>query len=89
MTVAVTNTGAAALSGLKLYVVLYEDLGTAEHHYTVRDVLPPVAIGGLGSGAGQQFSVKSSYGGSQTNLQAVVFIKSASGEVLQAALAGR
>ncbi|KTB48111.1 hypothetical protein [Dehalogenimonas alkenigignens] len=89
VTAAATNTGSSTVSGLKLYVVIYEDLGTAEHHYTVRDVLSPVAIVSLASGAVQQFSVKSSYGGSQSNLQAVVFIKSASGEVLQVALAGK
>ena len=82
------NTGSSAISGAELYVVLYEDLGEDEHHYTVRDILEPQEIASLAAGASQQISVTSNYSGSTANLHAVVFIKALDGEILQAALAG-
>ncbi len=87
MNVTVSNTGTAAVTGAKLYVVLYEDLGTGEYHYTVRDILTPLSIDSLGSGASQQFAAKSSYAGSTAKLNAVVYLKASTGEILQAALA--
>jgi hypothetical protein len=82
------NTSSSAISGAELYVVLYEDLGEDEHHYTVRDILEPQEIASLAAGASQQISVTSNYSGSTANLHAVVFIKALDGEILQAALAG-
>jgi hypothetical protein len=84
---AVQNIASAAMTDAKLKVVLYEDLGTDEHHYVVRDILPPVTISGLQSGATQNFTLSSSYSGTTGNLNAVVFVQTPSGEILQAALA--
>jgi hypothetical protein len=83
----VTNTGTAVISNAKLMMVLYEDLGTDEHHYVVRDILTPTAVASLAPGATQQFSVKSSYAGSTAKLNAVVYLRASNGEILQAALA--
>jgi hypothetical protein len=82
-----TNTSNTAISNVELFVVLYEDLGTDEHHYTVRDVLEPLTIASLAPGATQQFSINSSYAGGTANIHAVVYLKASNDEVLQAALA--
>ena len=82
-----TNTSSTAISNVGLCVVIYEDLGTDEHHYTVRDILVPLTIASLAPGATQQFSINSSYTGSTANIHAVVYLKASNGEVLQAALA--
>ncbi len=82
-----TNTSNATVSDGNLYVVLYEDLGNDEHHYTVRDILEPQDIASLAAGASQQLSVTSNYSGGTANLHAVVYIKASDGEILQAALA--
>jgi len=87
VTVKITNTGASVVANAKLYVVLYEDLGTDEHHYTVRDILTPLTLGSLAPGATQQLSASSTYSGSTAKLNAVVYLKSSTGEILQAALA--
>ncbi len=68
-------------------MVLYEDQGTGEHHYTVRDIVTPLNIASLAAGASQDLSAKSSYTGSTTKLSAVVYVKASNGEILQAALA--
>ena len=81
------NTSSSAISDAELYVVLYEDLGEDEHHYTVRDILEPQDIASLAAGASQQISVTSNYNGGTANLHAVVFVKASDGEILQAALA--
>ena len=87
VTVTVTNTSSAEVADAKQYVVLYEDLGTDEHHYTVRDILTSVTITSLAPGATQQFSLNSGYQGSTAKLNAVVYLKASNGEILQAALA--
>ena len=83
----ISNTGAAAITDAKLYVVLYEDLGADEHRYTVRDILAPAAVASLAPGVTREFSFSSSYTGSTANLNTVVYLKAADGEILQAALA--
>ncbi|APV43681.1 hypothetical protein Dform_00321 [Dehalogenimonas formicexedens] len=85
----VTNTGASSISNAKLYVVLFEDLGFDEHHYTVRDLPAPITVAGLAAGASQQFNISSAYNGTSANLKAVVYLKAANGEVLQAALSSK
>ena len=81
------NVSGTAISGAKLMVVLYQDLGTDEHHYCVRDVLAPTALPGLEPGVTLHFSVKSSYSGSTAKLGAVVYVQASNGEILQAGLA--
>jgi hypothetical protein len=83
------NTGSAAVTGAKLYVVLYEDIGTAEHHYVVRDIVTPLNISSVAVGGSQQLTASSSYAGSTAKLNAVVFVRASNGEVLQAALAAK
>jgi hypothetical protein len=83
------NTGTAGVTGAKLYVVLYEDIGTAEHHYVVRDIVTPLNITSLAAGGSQQLAASSAYTGATTKLNAVVFVRASNGEILQAALAGR
>lgn len=82
----ITNTSSSTITDAKLYVVIYEDLGTDEHHFTVRDTATPITVANLPSGASQQFSVNSGYTGSKANLKAVVYLKASTGEILQAAL---
>jgi hypothetical protein len=87
VTATIANTSSAAINGAQLRVVLYEDIGANEHHYAVRDILTPIAVGTLAPGAGQQFTVSSTYSGSTSKLNAVVFIQGSNGDILQAALA--
>jgi hypothetical protein len=89
VSVNLTNVSAAAITNAKLYVVLYEDIGTAEHHYLVRDIVTPQNITSLAAGGSQQFTASSTYAGSTTKLNAVVFVRASNGEVLQAVLAGK
>jgi len=83
----VGNTSTSAVLNAKLYVVIYEDLGLSEHHFTVRDIVAPVTVSNLSPGVSQQFNAVSSYSGSKSNLKAVVYLKASNGEILQAALA--
>ena len=85
--VQVSNTSSAAITGARLYIVLYEDLGTGEHHYTVREIGTPQTIASLAPGANQELSATSGYTGSTAKLNAVVYLKASNGEILQAALA--
>jgi hypothetical protein len=85
--ITVSNTSTAVVTTVKLYVILYEDLGIDEHHYTVRDIVTPLTLPSLAPGASQDLSAKSSYTGSTTTLNAVVYVKASNGEILQAALA--
>jgi len=87
--VSIGNTGSAAISGAQLRVVLYEDIGTGEHHYAVRDILTPLVIGALAPGDGRQFTATSAYSGSTAKLNAVIFIEASNGDILQAALAAK
>ena len=89
VTAIITNTSSAAINIAQLRVVLYEDIGTSEHHYAVRDILTPLAVASLAPGASQQFTVPSTYSGSTANLNAVVFMQASNGDILQAALAAK
>ena len=82
----VSNTGGSPITNVKLMAVLVEDLGAAEHHYVVRDILTPTAIGSLAAGTQQKFNLSSDYRGDTTNLKAVLFLRSSSGQILQAVL---
>jgi hypothetical protein len=84
-----TNLSGGLISGAKLRVVLYEDLGTDEHHFCVRDILSPVTISTMKSGDSAHFSVKSNYPGSTAKLGAVVYVQTSNGEVLQAGFAAK
>ena len=80
--VTVTNVSGFDISNAKLMAVVYEDLGKDEHHYLVREVLAPVVFS-LPSGSSQNYEFTARYQGKNLNL--VVFIQAANGEVLQAA----
>ena len=82
----VSNTGGSAIDNVKLMAVLFEDIGTAEHHYVVRDILRPTIISSLAQGTQQQFNLVSDYRGDSVNLKAVLFLRSSSGQILQAVL---
>jgi hypothetical protein len=84
----ITNTSNSSIFNSKLYVVIFEDLGTSEHHFTVRDIATPVTVTGLLPGTSQQFTVNSSYSESKNAIKAVVYLKASNGEILQAALGG-
>ena len=82
----VSNTGSSPIDNVKLLAVLFEDIGTAEHHFVVRDILTPTTISSLASGSQQQFILVSDYRGDSVNLKAVLFLRSSSGQILQAVL---
>ena len=82
----VSNTGSSPIDNVKLLAVLFEDIGTAEHHFVVRDILTPTTISSLVSGSQQQFNLVSDYRGDSVNLKAVLFLRSSSGQILQAVL---
>ena len=82
----VSNTGSSPIDNVKLLAVLFEDIGTAEHHFVVRDILTPTTISSLASGSQQQFNLVSDYRGDSVNLKAVLFLRSSSGQILQAVL---
>jgi hypothetical protein len=85
----VINTGTSSITNAKLMAVLVEDIGTAEHHYVVRDILTPSAINSLAPGAQQTFNPNITYSGTTTNLKAVLFVQSSSGTILQSVLVTR
>jgi hypothetical protein len=81
---AVTNLGSNELKSLKLMAVTFEDLGTAEHRYVVREILTPAPVASLQPQIAQNFSFKpGTMGGA---VKAVIFLQSASNEVLQSTL---
>jgi hypothetical protein len=82
----VSNTGSSPIANVELMVVLFEDIGTAEHHYVVRDILTPSAISSLAQGTQQQFNMVSDYRGDSANLKAVLFLRLSSRQILQAVL---
>ncbi len=85
--VTVTNISDSHITNIKLMAVVYEDVGTDEHHYVVRDILPPSEIASLSPGETQKFSLSSDFPGSLSSLKAVLFLQSPSGQVLQSAIA--
>ncbi len=85
--VTIANTSVNDISNVKLIAVVYEDLGIDEHHYVVRDILPPSEIASVSSGQKQTFNLSADFPGSLSSLKAVVFLQSPSGQVLQLAIA--
>jgi hypothetical protein len=83
--ISLTNTGNDAISGIKLMAVVYEDLGTDAHHYVVRDMLTPENVS-VSPGQQREFNLTSTLTGIQ-NPQVVVFLQSASHQILQSTLA--
>ena len=81
----VTNASSNDISGVKLMAVIYEDIGTSEHHYVVRDILQPIAIANLSPQNPQKFSLKSSLS-STSGLKAVLYLQTQSGEIIQSTL---
>ncbi|MFZ1914026.1 MAG: hypothetical protein WBQ62_01420 [Dehalococcoidales bacterium] len=80
----VANTSGSPVANAKLTAVLYEDLGTDQHHYVVRDILTPSAIGNLNPGSQQTFNLASTYSGNTANLKAVLYVQTSSGQIIQA-----
>lgn len=87
LNVTVTNISGSAITNVKLMAVLYSDYGTEEHHYVVRDILPPSNIASLSAGETQKFSLSSDFRDSLSSLRAVLFVQSSSGQILQSAIA--
>lgn len=85
--VTITNISGSAITNVKLMAVLYSDYGTDEHHYVVRDVLPPSGIASLSAGETQKFNLTSDWPGGLSGLKAVFFLQSSSGQILQSAIA--
>ena len=85
--VTITNISDSAVTSVKLMAVVYEDIGTEEHHYVVRDILPPSGIASLPPGETQKFSLSSDFRDSLSSLRAVLFLQSPAGQVLQSAIA--
>ena len=81
----VTNVSGAAITNARLMAVVYEDLGTDEHHYVVREILEPVVFD-LAANSSQDYSFKPNFTGDEQYM--VTFVQAASGEVLQAASTG-
>jgi hypothetical protein len=82
--VSVANLAATDLNSTSLNAVIYEDLGVEQHHFVVQDILPPLSISALAPQTPQQFKFKSDLTGNLSGKTAVIFLKSRSGEVLQA-----
>ncbi len=83
ITFKVTNISHADLQAVALKVVFYEDIGTNEHHYVVRDILQPLAIDLLPAGNTRVFNITSST--SRQAIKGVVFLQDVAQEVYQAA----
>jgi hypothetical protein len=83
----VINSGNNPITDVKFMAVVYEDIGTEEHHYVVQDILPPSEVISLAPAASREFSLNSDFLGSSPNLKVVLFLQATSGEILQAALA--
>ena len=81
--VVVTNISDNNITDVKVMAVVYEDLGTDEHHYVVRDMQTLSTIANLTPGSTQQFTLSSNYSGNLSNLKAVFFLQLPSGEILQ------
>ncbi len=86
LNVTITNISDSQITNVKLMAVVYEDLGTDEHRYVVRDILPPSEIVSLSPEETQEFSFGSDFPGSLSRLRAVLFLQSPSGQVLQSVL---
>jgi hypothetical protein len=83
---AATNISNSSITDAKMIAVVYEDLGTDEHHYVVRDIRTLSKIATLAPGATQQFTLSSSLSGSLSKMRAVFILQSSSGQVLQSVL---
>jgi hypothetical protein len=80
----VNNLGSSEIKSARLMAVIFEDLGTSEHRYTVREVLTPAAIASLQPQMAQKFGFKPAATG--RNLKAVIFLQAPNGEILQSTL---
>jgi len=86
LSIEVENTGNDSITRAELIAVVYEDTGTAEHHYIVRDMLRS-AISSIASGEKQAFSLSANFPGGTSKLKAVAFVQLPSHQVLQSTLA--
>jgi hypothetical protein len=85
--VTITNISNSPITDAKLMAVVYEDIGTEEHHYVVRDILPPSEIASFSAGETQKFNLSSDWSGGASGLKTVIFLQSSSGQILQSAMA--
>lgn len=83
MTAAVklTNLSTNALGNIRLYAVVYEDLGTSHNHYLVRDITPIESFT-LSGHTTVSFELVSNVADSSAK-HMVVILKSTSGTILQ------
>ena len=81
--VKIENVSGSVLEGAWLYAVAYQDLDTERHHFMVsaisKKALPSVSTG-------EAFETELYFDTQASLLNTVVFVKSGSGQVLQAAL---
>jgi hypothetical protein len=80
----VTNTSNEDINSGKVMAVIFEDLGTSQYHYVVRDILAPVSITTLPPQASEKYSLKS--GAVIQNAKTVLYVQLNSGEILQSVL---
>lgn len=81
--VRITNTSDQAISDAQLFGVAYQDMGTERHYFLVSDLtVAPVAS--LAPGETKEFELVFEDPASLLNV--VVFLKSSSGQILQATL---
>jgi hypothetical protein len=78
------NLDTDSLDGARVYGVVYQDLGTPENHYVVRDITP-VQVFNLPSFKGASFDIESTEMDSP-NTHLVIIVKSFSGLIVQSLL---
>ncbi len=86
VSVTVSNLSAQALAGATLTAVAYWDTGLAKHHYVVSDMTQPLAVARLEAGQTLTLSLPPSFL-SGTDGGVVLILRTAAGQLLQAALA--
>lgn len=78
------NLDNASLDGARVYGVIYQDLGTSENHFVVRDITP-VQVFNLSSYTSATFELISTETDSP-NTHIVIIVKSFSGLIVQSQL---
>jgi thiol-disulfide isomerase/thioredoxin len=82
----VGNSGISGITDAELIAVVYEDTGTEEHHYIVRDMLRS-SISSIAPDEQQTFNLSADFPGGISRLKAVAFVQLPSHLVLQSTLA--
>ena len=85
--VSATDLGASSVSNATLTAVIYQDIGTSQHHYVVRQMLSDKLTSPLEQSSTQQFHFTSQISRANAYLRVVVFLQAQSGQILQSVLA--